>query len=192
MTRAHKPGRRSRTMCLAVLAVSAAMLHPAAAAARPTPGAPPARLSPQTPAPSDQPQVRTPLGPATAAQPPAQRHGVVPGQVVVTFSAGTSVTEQTSPAGRTSARTPATGDAAVNRALGNDAMGQTLVVDLTTGERVKTITGTDAYDDASPLMAFPMAPTTAALDSTSKQLDAAHRTVYSMGWNPQQIQQFSY
>lgn len=118
MTRAHTPGRRSRTLFFAVLAVTAAMFHPAAAAARPAPGAPPDRPSPQNPAPSAQPQVRTPLGPGATAQPAAQRHGVVPGQVVVTFGAGTSVTGRASSAGRTAARTPATDNPVVNQTLG--------------------------------------------------------------------------
>ncbi|MBY8877246.1 S8 family serine peptidase [Actinacidiphila acidipaludis] len=139
-------------MSFAVLAVTAAMLHPSTAAARPAPGTPPAQQSGRNAASSTQPQVRTPLGPGTAAQPAAQRHGVVPGQVVVTFGAGTSVTGRGSSTGRTSARTPATDNAAVNQALGKVGALSLRPVLGATGQAASAARGTaaPAADSALP------------------------------------------
>ncbi|MFE4959800.1 S8 family serine peptidase [Streptomyces sp. NPDC056653] len=74
----------------------------------------------------------------------------------------------------------------------NNAMGQMDVVDLKTGERVKTINGTYAYVDGSPLMTFPLFTTRQPQDGQSIQLDPATRKGYTIGLNRQEIQQFSY
>ncbi|QUW77996.1 S8 family serine peptidase [Streptomyces mirabilis] len=74
----------------------------------------------------------------------------------------------------------------------NDAVGQTDVVDLTTGKRVETINGAYTYSDGSPLMSFPGLNAPIFQDGQSIQLDPATRTGYTIGVNRQEIQQFSY
>ncbi|MGI5135633.1 S8 family serine peptidase [Streptomyces sp. CA-106110] len=74
----------------------------------------------------------------------------------------------------------------------NNAMGQMDVVDLKTGERVKTINGTYAYPDGSPLMTVSLRGFRNPQDGQSIQLDPTTRTGYTIGINHQEIQQFSY
>jgi hypothetical protein len=79
MSRSHPPGRRLGVVSVAVVAlVAAAVSVPAVAA----PTAAPAAAAPSGPV------TPTSLG-AKNATPPAQRKGVVPGQVLVTLDAGT-------------------------------------------------------------------------------------------------------
>ncbi|MFD8076273.1 S8 family serine peptidase [Streptomyces sp. NPDC059718] len=113
MSRAHPPGRRLGAVAVAFLALTAAV------AALPAPAASAAGSSSPVPAGSVPPlTARTPLGGTSPAQaPPAQREGVVPGQVLVTLAPGTTVTGRKLPGSRFAARAAGTSDAAVNRRL---------------------------------------------------------------------------
>ncbi|MEU4091839.1 S8 family serine peptidase [Streptomyces sp. NPDC026673] len=112
MSRAHPHGRRLGVVSVAFLALSAAVAALPAAAA-PGPGGSVPSLT-----------ARTALGGASAAQaPPAQREGVVPGQVLVTLAPETTVTGRKLPGSRVGSRAAGTSSGAVNRTL--DAAGAT-------------------------------------------------------------------
>jgi len=117
---------------------------------------------PTTPAPP----VRTPATQASP-RPDEQRHGVVPGQTLVTLDQQTSVTGTPLPGTRLAARTPLTNSAALNakfRAVGatslhplvrKDDAGQSRTYVLSTGRRdsdavARSLRGTRGVVDAEP------------------------------------------
>ncbi|MEU6319183.1 S8 family serine peptidase [Streptomyces sp. NPDC047009] len=99
------------------MATSAAMLpSTSAVAASAFASSSPAPGSSASPA-SHTPAVKTPLGKGVPVQQPRQRTGQVPGQVVVTLSAGTSVTGKPLTGHRLATVAPQTDKAAVNSAF---------------------------------------------------------------------------
>ncbi|MGW5061937.1 S8 family serine peptidase [Streptomyces sp. NPDC004096] len=152
MPQARPPALRLLRAC-AVLALTVA----GTAVALPASAAPPATPTPP---------VRTPATQASP-RPDQQRHGVVPGQTLVTLDQQTSVTGAPLPGTRLAARTPQTNSAALNakfRAVGatslhplvqEDNTGQSRTYVLTTGRRdsaavARSLRGTRGIADAEP------------------------------------------
>ncbi|MFE6553164.1 S8 family serine peptidase [Streptomyces sp. NPDC057746] len=152
MSQARPPALRLLRAC-AVLALTVA----GTAVALPASAAPPATPTPP---------VRTPATQASP-RPDQQRHGVVPGQTLVTLDQQTSVTGAPLPGTRLAARTPQTNSAALNakfRAVGatslhplvqEDNTGQSRTYVLTTGRRdsaavARSLRGTRGIADAEP------------------------------------------
>ncbi|MEU1410765.1 S8 family serine peptidase [Streptomyces sp. NPDC005731] len=152
MPQARPPALRLLRAC-AVLALTVA----GTAVALPASAAPPAAPTPP---------VRTPATQASP-RPDQQRHGVVPGQTLVTLDQQTSVTGAPLPGTRLAARTPQTNSAALNakfRAVGatslhplvqEDNTGQSRTYVLTTGRRdsaavARSLRGTRGIADAEP------------------------------------------
>ncbi|MFF2522629.1 hypothetical protein [Streptomyces liangshanensis] len=127
MPRSRPPGRRPGVVSLALVALAAAVSAPAFAADGPTatPGSPahadsvPDSLVPNSSVPNGSTATgRSPLGAAAAPKAlPPQRQGVVPGQVLLTLDAKTSVTGSPVAGSRLAARTPRTNSAPLDSAL---------------------------------------------------------------------------
>ena len=113
MTYAHTRMRRLGAVGVALVAITAAVTIPAAAIPSHSPGPRSAAAdSGQSPA------VRTPLGSSSSAsQLPKQRQGAVPGEILLTLDANTSVTGRALAGTRMAARVPQTNNAALNTAL---------------------------------------------------------------------------
>jgi hypothetical protein len=116
MSRARPRGRRLAAAAAVLAAVTAGAFTVPAAAASPVSSTAQADQSPSL-------SGKAAVGGSTLAKPPAQKQGVVPGQVLLTLDAGTSVTGHQVSGTRVAARVPQTSDAGLNAEL--KAMGAT-------------------------------------------------------------------
>ncbi|MFF4754608.1 hypothetical protein ACWD5R_25575 [Streptomyces sp. NPDC002514] len=114
MSRARPSGRRLAAVAAAVAALTVGASTVPATAASPVPSAVPSAPRTDEPPPASG---RAAVGGSTLTKPPAQKQGVVPGQVLLTLDAGTSVTGRPVTGSRVAARVPQTSDSKLNARL---------------------------------------------------------------------------